>query len=353
MVTPRLQIDLTKIHHNTRRLVEHLSKRGVSVTGVTKVALGDPDIARVMLRAGVDSLGDSRIENIRKMREAGVDARFILLRTPQISRVSEVVEHADVSFNTELAGIEKLSEAATDQGKIHGIVLMVELGDLREGILPGDVEETVRQSLALPGVRVEGIGINLACLGGVKPDADKMKELSELAQSLEARFDYTLTTVSGGNSANFDWFFSAPDTARINNLRLGESIFLGLETLNRSPIKGLETDAMTLVTEVIESKVKPSVPSGEISQNAFGEKPHFRDRGPINHAILGIGRQDVLVSGLTPLTEGVEVFGASSDHVIVVSNKRRLQVGEEVSFHLTYGALLAAMTSPYVKKVFR
>ena len=69
MATPRLQIDLKKIHHNARRLVEHLGSKGVTVTGVTKGALGSPDIATAMLRAGVESIGDSRIENIQKMRD--------------------------------------------------------------------------------------------------------------------------------------------------------------------------------------------------------------------------------------------------------------------------------------------
>lgn len=352
-MTPRLEIDLEKIHRNTRRLVELLGSKGITVTGVTKVALGSPDIAKAMLKGGVDSIGDSRIENIQKMREAGVRAKFILLRSPQISKASLVVAHADVSLNTELKVIEELSKAAGEQGKIHQIVLMVELGDLREGILPKDMKETVRRCIGLPGIELSGIGTNLACLGGVKPDRRKMGELSDLGASLEENFKIEFKTFSGGNSANFDWFFGSDDIGRINNLRLGESIFLGCETLNRTPIEGLATDAISLVSEVIESKIKPSVPSGEICQSAFGEKPRFKDRGPIKHAILAIGRQDALVSGLTPLEDGLEIFGASSDHVVVVSDTRRLQIGEEVSFHLNYGALLAAMTSPYVEKVYR
>lgn len=352
MTTPRLQIDLKKIHHNTRQLVERLGSKGITVTGVTKVALGSPDIAKTLLSAGVQSIGDSRIENIQKMREAGISAEFILLRTPGISRAAEVVKYADLSLNTELKVIKILSKAAQKQKKTHRILLMVELGDLREGILPQDLDETVRQSIGLPGIHLSGIGTNLACLGGVKPDLQKMKQLSDLAQSLETKFDLKFETVSGGNSANFDWFFSAPDTGRINNLRLGESIFLGCETLNRNPIDGLHTDAIALITEVIESKLKPSVPSGEIGQDAFGNIPEFKDRGLIHHAILGIGRQDVEVSGLTPVTSELEVFGASSDHVIVVSKQKQLQIGEEVSFRLSYGALLAAMTSPYVEKVY-
>ena len=320
---------------------------------MTKVALGSPEIAKTLLLAGVKSIGDSRIENIQRMCNADIHATFILLRTPQISRVKQVVKYADVSLNTELEVIQKLSQAAEEQKKTHHILLMVELGDLREGILPDDLEEVIRQSLALPGIQLVGIGTNLACLGGVKPNVQKMKQLSDLVQSLEAQFNITFEIISGGNSANFEWFFGSVDASRINNLRLGESIFLGRETLSRSPIEGLHTDAITLVTEVIESKLKPSVPSGELCQNAFGEKTEFQNRGSIHHAILGIGRQDIQVSGLTPLTEEIEIFGSSSDHLIVISNKQPLHVGDEIRFSLNYGALLAAMTSPYVEKVYR
>ena len=171
------------------------------------VTLGNPEITRTLLRAGVNTIGDSRIENIQRMRKAGIKTRFILIRTPLISKVDLVVEHADVSFNTELAVIEKLSQAAVKQKKTHQILLMIELGDLREGIPPEELDETVEQVLGLPGINLIGIGTNLACLGGIKPDHQKMKQLSDLAQRVEKKFNLTLEYVSGGNSANLEWFF--------------------------------------------------------------------------------------------------------------------------------------------------
>jgi len=144
-------------------------------------------------------------------------------------------------------------------------------------------------------------------------------------------------------------FISTEDIGRINNLRLGESIYLGCETLYRKPIPGLFTDAFTLVAEVIESKIKPSVPNGEVCQDAFGNIPEFQDRGQIRRAILGVGLQDVLVSGLTPGSD-IDILGMSSDHIIVDAKEIDLNVGNEVEFSLNYGALLSAMTSPYVMK---
>lgn len=348
---PRLEIDLSKIHHNTRTLVDRLASKGIAVTGVTKAALGDPEIARAMLQAGVDSIGDSRIENIQRMREAGVAAKFILLRTPLMSQVEQVVQYADISFNTEPSIVESLGRMAVGKHKLHQVVLMVELGDLREGILPQDLENVVRRVLQYPGIQLIGLGTNLACYGGVKPDIEKMTQISDLAKLIESRFDLPLPLVSGGNSANFEWFSRCPKVGAINNLRLGESIFLGRETLERQPIEGLHTDAVTLVAEVIESKIKPSLPYGEQCQTAFGARPIFQDRGAIRRAILGIGRQDVDISGLAFVTEGMEVLGGSSDHLIIDCQRRPLHVGDEVKFRPNYAAMLAAMTSPHVAKV--
>lgn len=356
MTAPRLEFDLDKIHHNARTLVERLADRGISVTGVTKAMLGSPEIAGALCRAGVSTLGDSRIENIEAMRLARVPASMILIRAPMPSQADRVVRHADVSFNTELDVIGKLSSAARKTGRTHGVVLMVELGDLREGIMPGDLENTVRETLRFPNIVLKGIGTNLACHSGVSPDARNMAALSALADSIDATFGSALGPglgiVSGGNSANLQWALSGADTGRINNLRLGESLLFGRETLQRRPIDGLHTDAITLVAEVIESKVKPSQPWGEMAQTAFGETPETSDRGPVSRTILAIGRQDIDPDGLNP-PPGIEILGASSDHLILDTGRDHLSVGAEIRFQINYSALLRAMTSPFVSKVMK
>ncbi len=352
MTTPRLEIDLDKIQHNTRTLVEMLASRGISVTGVTKAALGSPEMAGALLRAGVSALGDSRIENIETMRLARLTAPMTLIRTPMLSQVNRVVEHADVSFNTELDVISKLSSAAQKTRRMHGVVLMIELGDLREGIMPGDLEDTVRKTLRLPNIALKGIGTNLACRSGVSPDSKNMADLSALADSIEATFNLKLSVVSGGNSGNLQWALSGAETGRINDLRLGEALLLGREPLHRQPIEGLYTDAITLVAEVIESKVKPSQPWGEIAETAFGATAPAADRGRISQTIIAIGRQDTDPDGLEP-PPGIEILGASSDHLIVDSSNRRVPVGTEITFQPNYSALVRAMTSPFVAKVVK
>ena len=350
MPAPRLEIDLDKIYHNARTLVERLASIGISVTGVTKAALGSTDIADAMLRAGVSGLGDSRIENIESMQANQVATSMTLIRSPMLSQAERVVRYADVSCNTEIEVIRKLSHAAQKLDRMHGVILMVELGDLREGIMPDDLLEIVAETLRLPHIKLKGIGTNLACRSGVSPDASNMGQLSALADTIEKTYNLTLEIVSGGNSANLSWALSGADTGRINNLRLGEAILLGRETLNRQPIDGLHTDAITLTAEVIESKLKPTQPSGEIAQTAFGEATAVNDRGLITQTILAIGIQDIDPCGLQS-PAGTTILGASSDHLILESGNRDLYVGEELMFQLNYSALVRAMTSPFVSKI--
>jgi predicted amino acid racemase len=203
----------------------------------------------------------------------------------------------------------------------------------------------------MQGVKLEGVGTNLACFGGVRPTEANMRELSAIAGYLQRKFGINFEIVSGGNSANYQWFVSTPDVGLINHLRIGEAILLGCDTLTREPIPCLYTDVFTLVAEVIELKTKPSRPYGEIAQDAFGHVPVFEDKGNMRRAILALGRQDVDVSAIKPRINA-NVLGASSEHLILDIKEQSLEVGAEVRFDVGYSALLRAMTSPYVEKVY-
>jgi predicted amino acid racemase len=352
LTSPRLEIDLSKIHHNARMLVTLLGKRGISVSGVTKAFLGLPDVARELLVAGVSGLADSRIENIQTMRRAAVKAHMTLIRSPMIGQAALVVRTTDTSLNTELDVISELSKAAHDMDRVHGVLLMVELGDLREGIMPADLEDAVRRTLRFPNIALMGIGTNLACRCGVVPDMKNMGELTHLADAIDATFGLVLPVVSGGNSSNLDWALGAADTGRINNLRLGESILLGCEPLHREPIEGLYTDAITLVAEVIESKIKPSQPSGNVAETAFGAAIPSTGYGSISQTILALGHMDTDPQGLTP-PSGITILGSSSDHLVLNSGRSRLPVGTEMKFQVNYSALTRSMSSPFVTRLIK
>jgi predicted amino acid racemase len=352
---PRLEIRLDRIRHNALSLTSQLAAKGVSVCGVTKASLGSPEIAHEYLVAGVRSLGDSRIENIEALRSAGISAEIMLIRSPMLSQVERVVASADLSLNSELEVIAGLSKAALRQDRVHGVVLMVELGDLREGVMAADVMALAEGVHGLKGVRLRGVGTNLACQSGVIPDEEKMAELSVLAESIERGLGVDLDVISGGNSANLPWALdSSVDVGRINHLRLGESLLLGREPLGRSILAGLRADAISLVGEVIEVQSKPAEPWGQRGQSAFGDLEHpeccASTTSSVGERVLvALGRQDVDVDGLSP-PAGYEILGSSSDHLVLAARGAAPVVGSELRFELNYSALMRSMASSFVTR---
>ena len=347
---PRLEIDINKIKHNARIIKALFAEKGISVTAVIKGVTGSPEVANAILECGITTIAVSLVQNIKKMKDFGVEAKFLLTRLPTHTEVPTVVKYADISLNSEISTIKLLSEHSLKQGKRHKVVIMLELGDLREGVLPGDTDSIIEQIIQLKGVELYGIAVNFACFGGIKPTEKNMTELSQIADRIQEKYKIKLQMISGGNSANYEWFTATENTGKINNLRIGEAILLGRETLHRNKIPNLYTDAFTLICEVIESKIKPSLPYGEICQNAFGKTPQFADIGNINRVIVGVGEQDVDTKAVMPRRDA-KVIGASSDHLILHS-QNHIEVGSEIKFDINYSALLRLSTSPYVKKVY-
>ncbi|MGD8590280.1 MAG: alanine/ornithine racemase family PLP-dependent enzyme [Chromatiales bacterium] len=352
MTTPYLTIDLAKIEHNARTVVELCRDRGIAVTGVTKLTCGHPEVARAMLRGGVTGLADSRLENIRRMRDAGIQSTFMLLRLPPLSDVESVAAAVDLSLNSEVSVLQALSDAARRQGRRHQVILMVDLGDLREGVWPDRLLPLLRQVKPLPGIRIVGLGANLACFAGVIPTRAMMRRLVALAEEVELQLECKLQWLSAINSSGLELIASGQMPERINHARIGEAILLGRETIHRRPWPETCQDAFCLHAEVLELQRKPSVPMGARSEDAFGHRPRFEARGEILRALLNIGREDVELEGLEPLDRRLRPLGASSGYLVLDATAAadEIRVGDDLAFSLNYGALLRAMTSEYVNK---
>ena len=347
-----LTIDINKIGHNATIVSQRARDAGLSIYGVTKVLSGAWQVAQAFKNAGIEAIADSRLVNIRAMRKANIPGPYVLLRLPAISEAEQVVTLADISLNSDLDTCAALSRAAVKLNVRHRVILMVDLGDLREGIWPDEYMVFLESVRKLPGIEAYGIGTNLTCYGGVIPDERNLGQLIHLKEQSQALLGHELI-VSGGNSSTLSLLFGNKLPAGINNLRIGEGIILGRESMNREPLAGAYLDACILTAEIIELREKPSIPVGTIGQDAFGNAPIFTDRGLRKRAILAVGRQDTVPEGLEPCLPGAIILGASSDHLLVdVTDSPTVHTGDMLSFGLGYGALLATSTSPYVKKQF-
>jgi predicted amino acid racemase len=351
MSTPRLEVDLGKVRHNTRFLVDRLKVRGIDVTGVTKGVCGNPAIAQAMLDGGAVGLAEARISNVVRLRQAGIRCPITMIRTPLLSQVDEIIKDCDVSYNSEVSIIDALGAAAVRAGTIHNIVLMVEMGDMREGILPEDLIEIADKVHQVRGINIMGIAANFACLNGTPADFSTMQAFSNLAIDTEAMCDLVLDSVSGGNSTNIAWALGPWSTGRVNDLRLGESILLGRDPILGKQIAGLHTDAFTFVTEVIESKhkaAKSMLSRVDAKLNFLRVVPLHSDHG---RSILAMGLQDTDVDGLT-FPAGTTSLGSTSDHTVVQTTLSSLSAGDELRFGVNYNALMRIMAAPDTTLVY-
>ncbi len=347
-------INLGVIEKNARKLAVLCHENGVRLVAVTKVTRGDPKVAKAIVKAGADVIGDSRLENIQRMKEAGIEKPFMLVRIPMPSEVEEAVKLANIILVSEMETVRKISVEARKLRKIQDVLYMVDVGDLREGVWYSKAAEEIEKIKDVSNVRLYGIGTNLGCYGGVIPDEERMNILISVARKLkEGGLDVPI--LSGGNTSALPLLEKRTLPQNINEYRIGEGIMLGTDVTNGRKLEYLDQNTFMLQAEVIEVKVKPSVPEGKkIGMDSMGRVPHFEDRGMRTKAILAIGEQDVALDGLMPLEEGVIPLHASSDHAVfdVTNVKRNVRIGDVMNFKLSYSALLRAITSPYVKKVY-
>ncbi|MBI9011842.1 MAG: alanine/ornithine racemase family PLP-dependent enzyme [Clostridiales bacterium] len=348
---PKVVVDLQKIVTNTRIVADICKEKSVDIMGVTKVFCGDPKVAEAEMKGGIKYFADSRLENLMKLKE--LDLPKILLRLPMISQVDDVVHYADISLNSEIKTIEALNIAAMAKKKVHKIILMIDLGDLREGILPAQFDETVEAIMKMDNIMLHGIGVNLTCYGGVIPSEKNLGQLVDFAKIVKEKYNHHLEIVSGGNSSSFYLVPQNRLPEGINNLRMGEILVLGRETAYGELVEGMYDDAFILEAEIVELKEKDSIPTGEIGMDAFGNKPTFVDKGRRMRAILAVGVQDVKADQLIPLDDRIDYLGSSSDHMMWDVTDADYKVGDIVSFKLEYGALLSLFTSEYVDKEYK
>lgn len=349
---PRVVIDQKKLYDNAKIIVDKAATKGISVHVVTKVHSADLKLAQICLDAGAYGVADSRIQNLDKLKSLSCEK--ILLRLPMHSEVDEVVALADISFNSELSTIKLLDEAANRANKKHRIVVMFDLGDLREGFLPEEVDEVIPEILKCRNIVIEGIGVNLTCYGGVIPTHENLSELERLANHIEKTYDYKLNIVSGGNSSSLYLLEGSDLPSRINNLRVGEGVVLGREAAYGEQIADTHDDAFVLEAQIIEYKTKASLPKGLIGMDAFGNKPVFEDKGIMKRGIVAVGRQDVDHGALIPVDSRIEILGASSDHMILdfTAAQEDYKVGDIVQFKMEYGAMLKLFTSEYIDREY-
>ena len=365
MNNPKLEINLRKLEHNARLEVQKLTEYGVTIMGVNKVFNGLSETASAIIRAGMDVVAESRVSNLKKLQH--LPCQKCLLRTPSPSEIEEVVRYADISLNSEAAVIQALSQEAFKQNTMHQVLLMVDMGDIREGIWFEDreyLEEAVRQILELPNLEMYGLGTNFTCYGTVLPTVENSRMFVQIARELEAKFGIKFKYLSGGNCTSYHLIEKGIWTEGINHLRIGALHQFGIEYVEVKYLDGFYHSNMDvnrvvsnlyiLKAEIIEVNRKPTVPHGERGLDTFMKSKTFIDRGVRKRALLALGYQDVAHENMWPVDPKIEILGQTFDHTIIdiESSEKDYRVGDLIAFEVDYTGLLAACTSESVETVF-
>ncbi len=350
-----IELNRKKLQHNYEYLSNLFDTSGIEWGVVTKVLCGNEKYLKEVIDLGMGQICDSRASNLKVIKELNPDVQTIYIKPPAKGTIPDVVKYADISFITEFETIKALSREARKQHKTHKVIIMIEMGDLREGVMRDEFIDFYARIFELSNIEVVGIGTNLNCLTGVLPNQDKLIQLCLYKELIEAKFNKEIPLVSGGSSVTLPLMFKQLLPTGINHFRIGETLFFGNDIVDNVPIEGMESDIFRLFAEIIELSEKPYIPEGEMGTNLSGHSFEIKedDYGKTSHrAILDLGLLDVDQKHLSPVDTRLEFFGASSDMMVVDlgENSGNYKVGDTIEFRLSYLSVLSLLNSYYIEK---
>jgi len=350
--------DTEKLKLNFEFLDNLFTENNIKWSIVTKVLSGNKMFLTELLKLDIDQVCDSRVTNLKIIKSIRPDIETIYIKPPAKRAIASVVRYADISLNTELETIKMLSKEAQRQNRTHKIIIMLELGELREGVMGEDFVDFYESVFEQKNIEVIGVGANLSCLYGVLPNRDKLLHLSLYQQILEAKFNKKIPLVSGGSSVTIPLIFQNILPEGINHFRVGETLFLGTEPYNDAVIEEMSNNIFMLYSEIIELIEKPIVPDGEMGTNLEGDTYTFdeEDIGQTTiRAIIDIGLLDVDIKHLEFVDKDITIAGASSDVIVIDlgDNEKGYKVGDVIKFRLDYMGTLRIINSKYIDKRIR
>lgn len=351
-----LKLYRNKLNHNFKELDKLFKKNNISWGIVTKLLCGNKTFLEEVLNLGIKQVSDSRITNLKSIKNINPNIETIYIKPPAHKSIKSVIRYADVSLNSEYETIKLLSKEALRQKKLHKIIIMIEMGDLREGVVGSKLIEFYSKVFKLKGIQVVGLGTNLNCLHGVMPSKDKLIQLSLYKQIIELKFDKKIPYISGGTTVTIPLLKKKLLPHEINHFRVGEALYFGADLFSGKTLSGMYPSVFELCAQIIEIAEKPMVPTGELKENPSGEMFEIDEKLYGKHsyrAIIDIGLLDVNPDFLTPLDPNIKIIGASSDMLIidVSDNEANYRNGSIVKFGMSYMGALSLMNSRYIDKM--
>lgn len=361
-----LIIQTEKIKNNIKYLSNYFEQHHIRWSLITKVFSGDKEFLKHILTDDViekiDSVGDSRLTSLRNLRAVNPDMRTIYIKPPAVVYADEVVKSADISLNSSFHTIQALNTAAEKAGKLHQIIIMIEMGELREGVNEEDLIQFYEKVFNMPYIDVIGIGSNLGCMYGVEPSREKLQKLSRYKEAISAKFNKKLLLISGGSSITLPLLERGDVPSNINHFRVGEAAFFGVSPFRNERFKELATDTFEFVANIIELEEKKIVPDGIVGDANIGHTADYEEKDENNtsvKAILDFGMLDVDRENIETSDPELKFVGITSDMLVVdlgsnrtKEGKPRYKVGDSIKFTPNYMAVARLLNSKFIDKRF-
>ncbi len=361
-----LIIQTEKIKNNIKFLSDYFNKHNIHWSLITKVFSGDKEFLKNVLTSDViekiDSVGDSRLTSLKNLKAVNPNMRTIYIKPPAKIYADEVVKYADISLNSSFSTIQALNEAANKAGKTHQIIIMIELGELREGVAGKDIMQFYEKVFELSHIDVIGIGSNLGCMYGVEPTYDKLLQLTLYKELISAKFNKELKFISGGTSITLPLIEMGTVPKEVNHFRVGEAAFFGVSPLYNKQFKELSVDTFEFTANIIELEEKKIVPEGIISDANIGHTADY-NKEDISEtsvkAILDFGLLDVDKADIEVYDNDISFVGITSDMLVIdigsnktKDGKQKYGVGEKIKFKPNYMAVARLLNSKFIDKKY-
>lgn len=355
-----LTIEPKKVLSNIRKLDKFLVSKGIQWSLITKMTMGDRQVLEKILSdsyiKNLHSIGDARLSNLKMIKEINPELETIYIKPPAIKYVKSIIDYADISLNTTESTIIELDKAARAAGKTHKVIVMIEMGELREGVLRDKILSFYEKIFQLENIDIIGLGTNLGCMYGVEPTNDKLIQLSLYKLLLEQKFKKQIPFVSGGSSITLP-LINKKFPKEVNHFRIGETAFHGVNLIDGTQFRNLTLDAFVFTAEIIELERKDNVPDGIIGDANIGHTADYNeDEIKFTYkAIVDFGTIDVDTNDLKCLDETIKFVGTTSDMTVfdLGNNRNNYKVGDVLKFKPNYMATARLMNSKYITKIIK
>lgn len=230
--TPALWVDLACLEHNIARLAEHFRKAGIHWRPHSK-GIKTPAIVHKLLAAGAIGVTCAKVSEAEVMVNAGVSDILIanqIVSATKITRLVSLRPHADVKAAVDDADtVRQIAAAARAIGVEVGLVIEVNTGMDRAGVLPGEPTLALAQHIAaIEGVRFRGLMTWEGHALALEDDAAKRNEIERCIRLLIETVDLCrqngleVEIVSAGGSGTYQ---VTPFLPGITETQAGGAIF--------------------------------------------------------------------------------------------------------------------------------